>query len=219
MTKPLLKYCGIRTKKDVEIGAQSQADYLGFNFFKGSKRYISPEKASMNLCALSEDPVQQLAGVFVNANLDEIMHAVNVMPLDVIQCHGDETPEILNEIKKRTGKKIWKAIRLSENWQQEIDQYSTSVDGILIDAKVKGHYGGTGQVFDWGIIPDFEKLMSYYGLQGWVAGGINLSNIEKLLDYQPAGIDLASGIEKNGYKSLEIIRQLEGKVNKYEKLS
>lgn len=219
MQNTKLKYCGVKTFQDLEITSNSCADYLGFNFFRGSKRYIPPEKAAHYLSELQAEPVQKLVGVFVNPELKDIEEAVKQIPLDIIQCHGDEPPELLSEIKKATGCLVWKAIGFSEQWKQEIRNVIHFSDSILLDTKVNGQFGGTGKSFNWEIIPDFSKFMAQYKKQGWIAGGINLSNITELLAYQPEGIDLASGIEQNGSKSYEIIAQLEGKVRDYEKLS
>lgn len=216
MTDVSLKYCGIMSSMDLELTVKSQADYLGFNFFKDSRRYVIPAEASKWIQQISHSINQTLVGVFVNPSISEIEAVLKAVPLQVIQCHGDESPDQIKAIKQCFPCRIWKALRVTARWKEEAQIYLPYVDGILLDANVKGHYGGTGKTFDWAVIPEFFEFIRNKNKIGWIAGGISSSNLDQLLAYHPEAVDLASGIEMNYKKSASLIKEIEEKVKRYE---
>lgn len=202
----LLKYCGNHSFEDIVVTSNSQAHYLGF-VFAPSKRCVSPEEVANWLGELKV--TQKLVGVFVNASLLEIEDVIKHVPLDVIQCHGDETPEFITNLKTHLNKPIWKVIHHSELGLRAMKKYSGLVDGFVIDSKVASARGGTGVTFDWEAIPSYQRESLAQNVPCFIAGGINVNTIENLLQYEPLGIDLSSGIEEHGRKSAEIKNQFE----------
>lgn len=195
--RPLLKYCGNHHLEDVNVTSQSQAKYLGFIFAK-SKRQVQANQVSDWLKQLNVR--QKIVGVFVNADIDEIEQVCKIAPIDIIQCHGEETPEVLAEMKQRLKKEIWKVIHHSPQALQLMQTYSTIADGYVIDSKVGNQRGGTGVTFDWRSVPAYQQEATRQRAKCFIAGGIDPQTIKELLHYQPLGIDLSSGIETEGKK-------------------
>lgn len=195
---PLLKYCGNHSVEDVVVTANSKASYLGF-VFAPSKRCVTGEQVRQWLANVRVG--QQLVGVFVNATIEEIEKVLIDVPLDVIQCHGAETPEFIKELKQRCNKLVWKVIHHSETGLETMKKYRGVVDGFVIDSKIPGLAGGTGVTFDWEAIPNYQQEAEFQQVSCFIAGGINPNTVQDLLQYNPIGIDLSSGIEENGRKS------------------
>ncbi|UZJ80837.1 phosphoribosylanthranilate isomerase [Fictibacillus sp. KU28468] len=211
---PFLKFCGCRSKEDLLLVKESRADLAGF-IFAPSKRRVAPEDAGK--WVRGNQPLkQQLTGVFVNPSLDEIQAALANVPLDIVQCHGDETPDFLKELKKKTGITIWKALRHEPGGWNNLKEFAGVADGYVIDARVEGAYGGTGTAFDWDAVPMYLQEAERQGVPCFIAGGIHAENISKLLSYSPDGIDISSGIEEDGKKSRKKIKDLEGMMMQYE---
>lgn len=202
----MLKYCGNHSLEDVIVATNSRANFLGFVFAK-SKRCVTPTEVKKWLCKVKVS--QKLVGVFVNASIDEINRATSSIPLDVIQCHGEETVEDILTIKTNFKQKVWKVIHHSSEALDLMKQYKGIVDGYVIDSKVAGRRGGTGVTFDWSSIPSYQIEAEVQNVPCFIAGGINVNTIEELLKYDPIGIDLSSGIELNGRKSEDIKNQFE----------
>lgn len=205
----LLKYCGNHSFEDIVVTSNSQADYLGF-VFAPSKRCVSAEEVANWLGELTV--TQKLVGVFVNASLQEIEDVIKHVPLDVIQCHGDETPEFITNIKTHLNKIVWKVIHHSDLGLKTMKKYSGLVDGFVIDSKAANARGGTGVTFDWDAIPSYQREALAQNVPCFIAGGVNVNTIETLLDYEPIGIDLSSGIEEQGQKSAELRNQFEARL-------
>ncbi|MCI3984988.1 phosphoribosylanthranilate isomerase [Bacillus vallismortis] len=214
MKKPALKYCGIRSLQDLQLAADSQADYLGF-IFAESKRKVSPEEVKKWLGQVRVE--KQVAGVFVNESVETISCIANELKLDVIQLHGDEKPADANALRMLTDCEIWKALHHHEKTTEEIARFKDDVDGFVIDSSVKGARGGTGIAFSWDCVPEYNQAA--IGKRCFIAGGVNPDTITDLLKWQPAGIDLASGIEKNGRKDQNLMRLLEERMKRYVSIS
>jgi phosphoribosylanthranilate isomerase len=187
MTK--VKICGITNLEDALLSAKFGADALGFNFYEKSPRYIAPEKAR-EICA--ELPPEVLkVGVFVNEDLDKILEIAELVILDAIQLHGDETPEFISEAKQRYSGKVIKALRVSESFVPE-DVLQFSADAILLDAFSKQEYGGTGETFDWKIARKVQELFP----KMYLAGGLSSKNVEEAIKIiEPYGVDACSCLE------------------------
>ncbi|MCB7153390.1 phosphoribosylanthranilate isomerase [Bacillus stercoris] len=214
MEKPALKYCGIRSLKDLQLAAQSQADYLGF-IFAESKRKVSPQDVKKWLNQVRVE--KKVAGVFVNESIERMSRIAKELKLDVIQLHGDESPADAAALRKLTDCEIWKALHHHHNTTQEITRFIDNVDGFVIDSSVKGARGGTGVAFSWDCVPEYQRAV--IGKRCFIAGGVNPDSVTGLLKWQPAGIDLASGIEKNGQKDKNLMRLLEERMNRYVSIS
>ncbi|MGG0774106.1 phosphoribosylanthranilate isomerase [Bacillus rugosus] len=214
MKKPALKYCGMRSLQDLQLAADSQADYLGF-IFAESKRKVSPQNVKKWLSQARVE--KQVAGVFVNESIETISRIAEDLNLDVIQLHGDEEPADADALRMLTDCEIWKALHHHENTSREIARFKDNVDGFVIDSSVKGARGGTGVSFSWDCVPEYQQAA--IGKRFFIAGGVNPDTVTDLLKYQPAGIDLASGIEKHGKKDQNLMRLLEERMNRYVSIS
>ncbi|WP_245579641.1 tryptophan synthase subunit beta [Alteribacter aurantiacus] len=208
-----LKFCGITTKEDFSKAAKSKADYLGV-IFAESKRKVTPHQVASWLqhTQLNED--QYVFGVFVNQSVEDIVHTVESTGITAVQCHGNEAPEVLQQIKAKTGVKVFKTIHHKEGAFEKIDEYSHIADGFVIDTKVEGAWGGTGTSFDWNTVPIYMEEASKVEKECLVAGGITPENVDELIRFNPGGVDISSGIETNGRKDEDKMARTEEKVKK-----
>ena len=200
-----IKICGITNKEDALDAVSLGADALGFIFHKPSPRYISPEKVEEIVMFLP--PFIHVVGVFVNNSKEDIEEIVDRCRLNLIQLHGEESPQFCMEMPRR----VIKATRVSEpDDLLSITQYQGVVSSILLDTKVKGVYGGTGKTFDWGLALEAKE----YDTPLILSGGINANNIEKALKMVgPYGIDICSGVEKEpGIKDYNKMQELIGAI-------
>jgi phosphoribosylanthranilate isomerase len=193
---------------------ESKADFVGL-IFAQSKRRVTPEQVKIWI-EKQPLPDKKLVGVFVRATLAEIQKVLDTVPLDVIQCHGDETPEEVEEIKMNTGCKVWKAIHHSKDSIHKMKAFKGIVDGFVIDTKTVNSWGGTGTSFDWESIPDYLQEAKEQGVICFIAGGVDPSNVSELVTYLPGGIDISSGIEQEEKKDQELIKRIENEVDRYE---
>jgi phosphoribosylanthranilate isomerase len=208
MSKPLLKFCGVRTKVDFEIVSSSRADYIGFIFAESKRRVESVDISRKKVVA-----------VFVNPTSEEINNALETFPIDVIQFHGNESVNEIKKVREIYKGSVWKALHHHPNTLEEMDSYKEVVEGFVIDSRIKGQWGGTGVSFDWSAVPKYIKFSTDYDKLCFIAGGVNESNIQKLLALNPHGIDLSSGIELEEKKSKDKIQQIEERVYHYVNLS
>ncbi|HEU5140034.1 MAG TPA: phosphoribosylanthranilate isomerase [Bacillales bacterium] len=208
-----VKYCGNHSLQDLHYTANSRADYLGFIFSSVSKRCVSAEQVSGWVQEVPPKNGQKLVGLFVNSSAEEINAVVNRVPLDIIQCHGLETPELVHEISAVTGLPVWKAIHHDDHALDRMKAYEGKAEGFVVDCKVKGQWGGTGKSFDWTVVPEYTAEAKRQGVPCFIAGGVRAGNVSELLRYKPEGIDISSGIERDGDKNQEEISRLEERMN------
>jgi len=190
MTK--IKICGIKTLSDALAAIEAGADYLGFNFYPKSARFIE-KKTCVEITSVlkREHPQIKLVGVFVNSPVEEVKNILETCQLNLAQLHGDETPQMLESFNG----KAFKAIRLtSESAETSVYPFAKqSVDSpaLLIDAAVKGVYGGSGVTADWSAAAELAKK---YPLL--LAGGLTPENVAEAVGrVKPWGVDTASGVE------------------------
>ncbi|MCM2674342.1 phosphoribosylanthranilate isomerase [Alkalicoccobacillus plakortidis] len=212
---PLLKYCGNKSSEDLAVTTSSKADYLGFVFVPGTKRYVEPKKVNTWLEKNRINP-KKLVALFVNESPHMIEEICTLLPIDVIQCHGTESPTFVTNIKQKTGKEVWKVIHHHPEAISQMQTFNGIADGYIVDTKVAGSLGGTGQTFDWEQIPGYIKEGKRQSVPVFIAGGVDATNIARLASYSPDGIDLSSGIEVNGHKSPESIRELEKELLRHD---
>jgi phosphoribosylanthranilate isomerase len=187
-----VKICGITNVKDALCAVKYGADAIGLVFYKDSPRYVSFEVASAILEALP--PFVSVVGLFVNSKKSEINAILARVKLDVLQFHGDETMAECEQYYLPYLKAI--RVKASSNLLQYCAEF-TSAKALLLDAYSEAAFGGTGQVFDWKLIPSNlpKKII--------LAGGLTSENVgEAILQVRPYAVDVSGGVElSKGLKS------------------
>lgn len=184
MTK--IKICGIKTSKDAFSAIDAGADYLGFNFYPKSMRFVDKRTCAEITSVLKRGQSQvKLVGVFVNSRVEEVKEILDICSLDLAQLHGDEPVDMLRELNG-------KAFRAFRGIPENVDGFARSEPpAFLVDASVKGMYGGSGVPADW---DGAAELAKKYPLL--LAGGLNPENVaEAVCRVKPWGVDVASGVE------------------------
>jgi phosphoribosylanthranilate isomerase len=205
-----IKICGIRDVATAQAVAQSAANAIGLNFYARSPRVIAPAVAKEIVAALP--PGIEPVGVFVNHSLDEVRAIAGECGLRTIQLHGDEPPEILAALARDF--KVIRAFRVCDDGLKEVDDYLLACRRLgalpwacLIDAKVPGHYGGTGRLAPW------ETVRRAYKTDDWppliLAGGLSPENVaQAVASVTPWGVDVAGGVESTvACKDAALVRQ------------
>lgn len=193
-----VKICGITRLQDLHAACEAGADALGFVFYAKSPRHVSIATAAALLRELP--PFVQGVGLFVNAEPAFIESVLQAVPLDLLQFHGDETPADC----ARFGRPYIKAVRVN----RETDLLKCAADfdaarGLLLDAYVPGVPGGTGERFDWRLIPpNLPKPVV-------LSGGLTPDNVaEAVQGVRPWAVDVSSGVEATkGIKDAHKIAQ------------
>lgn len=192
-----IKICGITTPEDALRATDLGATHLGLNFYAGSPRAVSffQAQAISRAVRLRQQP-PVLVGVFVNEDPSVIQAALDYAFLDLAQLSGDEPPDVFEALAGRA----YRAYRLAPGEHLTPAQLRAEPPALLLDAHVKGHYGGTGHTTDW---PTAATLARQYPL--FLAGGLTPANVAEAIEtVQPWGVDVASGVESApGVKDLE----------------
>lgn len=178
-------------------------DALGFMFYGGSPRHVSAEAAALMSKFLP--PFISKVGVFVNPTEQEVRSTLAVCPLDVLQFHGDETPEFCD----RFNVPVIKAFRIRDcNSLPRLESFP--VHAWLLDAYVEGTLGGTGKTFNWDLAAEAVRM----GRPVVLAGGLNPSNVAEAVGrVRPYAVDVSSGVEISpGLKDPDQIRAIVGEV-------
>lgn len=204
-----IKICGLKSENDVKIVNKYGPDYVGF-ILAPSKRRVNYEVAKKLKALLN--PSILAVGVFVNESLEVIGQYAEDKVIDVIQLHGDESLEMIKELKQQVSIPVIKAMRIKDEKQlkhllpfiQEV-----TADYLLFDTYQEGLYGGSGKSFDWKLLEVVER--SYF-----LAGGIGLHNIEEACKWKPFAIDVSSGVETNGVKDAIKVSELIQKYRAYK---
>jgi phosphoribosylanthranilate isomerase len=193
-----VKICGITDQAAYLAAINFNADYTGFIFYEKSTRFVTGENAGNVRVLNGKNP--ERVGVFVNEDMQRIREIYNLANLDIVQLHGDETPEFCEKL----GLPFWKAIRMKDDDSiAVIDDYNC--DTILIDTYNKKQYGGTGKVIDLKLI----ELALKSNKKIIVAGGLSIDNIHEILKMNPYGVDISSSVELiPGKKDLQKMKQL-----------
>ena len=184
MTK--VKICGIKTSNDALAAIEAGADYLGFNFYSKSVRFVEKQTcAEITSVLKKEHPHIRLVGVFVNLSVEEVKDILDTCSLDLAQLHGDETPEMFARLTPQ-------AFRAFRGVPENINGFAREdAPAFLVDASVKGLYGGSGVTADWN---GAAALAKKYPLL--LAGGLTPANVaEAVRRVKPWGVDVASGVE------------------------
>lgn len=198
-----VKVCGMCDPENLKQIAALQPDYLGFIFYKGSKRYYA-ETITPELLAELPATIKKV-GVFVNEATETIVETARNYKLDVIQLHGHESPRQCQEIKD-AGLEVIKALSVDDRFVFENTLlYERSCDYFLFDTKGDAH-GGNGIPFDWELMKNYLSPKPYF-----LSGGLNLENTKHLdkVRPKPFAIDVNSGFElEPGLKDVEKVKRL-----------
>jgi len=193
-----VKICGITNLDDALAAVDAGANMLGFNFYKPSPRYITPQQA--------RDIVEQLPslvlkiGVFVNEELADVQSIMREAGLGALQLHGDESPKYCTAFP---GWSVIKAFAVSDTFDVQAAK-AYEVDAIMLDTKHNSLRGGTGQVFDWSVAR--QAALTFPQL--YLAGGLSPENVENAIKtVRPYAVDACSALEDTpGKKNHERMR-------------
>ena len=185
MSRTRVKICGITRIEDANAAAQVGADAIGFVFDPKSPRHITPDQAQT--IAHQLPPFVTVVGLFVNAAPDTIETVLSRVPLDLLQFHGNETPQQC----RRYHRPYVKAIHMQSgvNLTEKARLYADA-EGLLLDTQVADVAGGSGQVFDWSLVP------AGLGKPIILAGGLTPENVAAAIQkVHPFAVDVSSGVE------------------------
>lgn len=191
------KICGITRIEDALAAIDAGADAIGFVFYAKSPRAVSVEQARAIIAALP--PFITTVGLFVNASRCELTEILEVVPLDLLQFHGDETPEDCDGYHRPYIKAL--RVQAGDDIAASCRAYSRA-SGILLDTYVAGVPGGTGEAFDWSLIPhELSKPII-------LAGGLTPDNVaQAIAQVRPYAVDVSGGVEvSKGIKDHDKIR-------------
>lgn len=199
-----IKTCGLFREEDINYANELKPDYIGFVFAE-SKRKVGVEKA-YNLKNKLDKEIKSV-GVFVNDNLDFILNLIREKIIDIIQLHGNEDNDFLDNLKTKTNAKIIKFIPV-ENADSILNSLNIFSDFILLD-NLKG---GVGKTFNWNYLKEaFElnkKFIEVFNKKYFLAGGLNKENINEALKFNPYCVDLSGGLETDGIKDFEKMKYI-----------
>jgi phosphoribosylanthranilate isomerase len=203
-----VKICGIKTMDDLMAVHTAGAKWTGFNFCSGSPRHLSLDEAAtlrQHLHSMTKPPIP--VALVVDASDDELDIIVNTAQPEIVQCHGNETPERVRMIKSKYNVNVMKAIRVTgADTLETAEAFDGYADIMLFDSAPASASlpGGTGQRFDW-------TLMQFYkGHTPWMlAGGLTPDNVVEAIRVSGAkAVDVSSGVENSpGNKDPEAIHR------------
>ena len=186
MNRTRVKICGITRTEDALAAAHAGADAIGLVFFAGSPRAITLARAAALCAALP--PFISKVGLFVNAPAEEVQAVTKNLSLDLLQFHGEESPEFCAQFKQP----FIKAVRVKPG--MDLVQYASLfklAQGLLLDAFHESAPGGTGITFDWNLIPTELELPII------LSGGLNANNVAAAIGrVNPWAVDVSSGVEE-----------------------
>jgi phosphoribosylanthranilate isomerase len=201
MARVKLKICGITSWADARRACEAGADFLGFNFYLQSPRYIMPGKARKIIRRLP--PGVGVVGVFVNESEDKMLEIAGHARLGYLQLHGDETAAAVTRLARALP--VIKAVRVRGPFRlAQLARFARAGE-ILLDGFDRGARGGTGKRFDW----DIAKRAKKYG-RIFLAGGLTPENVANAIRVaKPYAVDVCSGVEsKPGKKDPQKLKQL-----------
>jgi len=194
-----LKVCGMKVPSNIEMVADLQPDYIGFIFYKGSKRYVADLSAQF----VKDLPSNiKRTGVFVNEELRTVVERVLEYGLHAVQLHGNEPASYARELKALLDIEVIKAFGIDDQFDfDQLDAYSDYVDYFLFDTKTPDH-GGSGRVFNWELLKNYSLDKPYF-----LSGGIDLESIDeinRIKDERFYAIDINSKFElEPGLKDID----------------
>ena len=186
-----IKICGLKRREDIEYVNKYQPDYIGF-VFAGKKRKLTYDQV-VDLKKYLTSSIQ-VVGVFVNEDISFVEKLVKEHVIDLVQLHGQENQKYIQALKEKVDVSIIKAIQI-KNEDSFNEHYD--VDYYLYDHGT----GGTGESFDWSMLKEVDKPV-------FLAGGINLLNIDDALKKNVYALDVSSGVETDGFKDEKKIKKI-----------
>ncbi len=185
---PRIKFCGLTRFDDATAAVDAGAWALGVILWAGSARAASLDVAAEIAGAYRRRA--EICGVFVDATLDEVAGSVDAAGLTMVQLHGSEGPSYCAEVARRTGAKVVKAARI--RGREDLQALRTfHTDFQLLDAKVEGMVGGTGQTWDWSLVAGHRAPVPLI-----LSGGLTPENVASgIAAVRPYAVDVASGVE------------------------
>ena len=186
-----IKICGLKRREDIEYVNKYQPDYIGF-VFAGKKRKLTYDQV-VDLKKYLTSSIQ-VVGVFVNEDISFVEKLVKEHVIDLVQLHGQEDQKYIQALKEKVDVSIIKAIQI-KNEDSFNEHYD--VDYYLYDHGT----GGTGESFDWSMLKEVDKPV-------FLAGGINLLNVDDALKNNVYALDVSSGVETDGFKDEKKIKKI-----------
>jgi len=198
-----VKVCGITNIDDALAAAEAGADAIGLVFYAKSPRAVTAEQAAKIVAALP--PFVTTVALFVDAPVVEVRQVLKQVPIDLLQFHGDETAEYCVDFQRP----YIKALRMQPGIDitQQANMHASAL-GILLDAWVPGVPGGTGQTFNWDMIPSLARPLV-------LAGGLTPENVQQAItQVNPWAVDVSGGVEMaKGRKAYDKIQAFMQAVN------
>jgi len=192
-----VKFCGFTQLADIYTAAQLGVDAVGLVFYPPSPRAVTQAQAQTLSAALPA--FVSVVALVVNMPHDELVELADNVAFDIIQFHGDETPEQCQQLAGAVNKRWIKALRINtdqgdlnsmDSVTSQIERFAAAgASSILLDAYHPNKYGGTGARFDWSLIPQNSSLPVI------LAGGLDAQNIAATSDLPIYGVDVSGGIE------------------------
>lgn len=209
MAKVKVKICGITNWIDARRACEAGVDFLGFNFYVPSPRYIEPEKARAIVRRLPKSVAA--VGVFVNEREENVLKTVRLVGLKGVQLHGDEKAALVSRLRRsQRSIKVIKAIRVRKKLSaRQLDRFGDA-SAILLDGFDGFRRGGTGKIFDWSLAPRRKPQRRVF-----LAGGLTPENVgDAIRTVRPYAVDVCSGVESGpGKKSPAKIKALMRAIN------
>ncbi|MEN5037711.1 phosphoribosylanthranilate isomerase [Pseudomonas sp. TWI929] len=192
------KICGITRIEDALVAAEAGADAIGFVFYAKSPRAVDVRQARAIIAELP--PFVTTVGLFVNASRCELNEILEVVPLDLLQFHGDETPQDCEGYHRPWIKAL--RVRPGDDLEASCQLYA-GARGILLDTYVAGVPGGTGEAFDWSLVP------AHLSKPIILAGGLSADNVgQAIAQVRPYAVDVSGGVEQA--KGIKDAAKIEG---------
>lgn len=179
------KICGITRVEDALAAVDAGADAIGLVFYAKSPRAVTVQQAQVILAAIP--PFVTTVGLFVDCERSELNAILDVLPLDLLQFHGDESPAACEGFRRPYIKAL--RVRSGDDIAAQIGLYG-SASGVLLDTFVPGVPGGTGEAFDWSLVPHGLRMPII------LAGGLTPENVRVAIErVQPYAVDVSGGVE------------------------
>ncbi len=199
-----IKVCGMRESGNLAALVELQPDFVGFIFYDKSPRFVGDSLDEVQLKAIPRSTKK--VGVFVNANPDYILKNVRKYDLQLVQLHGNESPDFCKSLKNK-GINIIKAFAIDEAFNfSSLNNYKPHCDFFLFDTKGQSP-GGNGVAFDWNVLSKYDNEKPFF-----LSGGLSLENIEQASQLEGLriyGFDVNSKFElEPGLKDIDKLEQL-----------
>lgn len=202
-----IKICGITRVEDGVAAAERGADAIGLNFYPESTRAVDAASAARIAAALP--PFVTVVGLFVNASERLVRETMERVRIDLLQFHGDEDAEFCERFARPYLKAV--RVRAAQDVVQAAERHAAA-QALLLDAHRPRQWGGTGQTFDWSLVPALP------GTRLMLAGGLHPGNVaEAVRAVRPYAVDVSGGVEEApGVKDAALIEAFIDEVNRVE---